>query len=471
MTLRKLAVAIMLLVTLSTLRSIESGDASGQKGDTKENTCTLYIAESSMEGVNGIGIFTAKPFKRGSIISPPDSPSIPVCNRWPNSGLINHYWWGEGKGTSDDMSFECHEYTFDFFVMFGALPNYHTYLMNFITHIDDVPYDDTFVETTTNPGAGAFSYHGGRTIVADVDIEAGEELFLDYGLDYVQNDDFHDHWFENVPRSIDFEIGGTIMERSWRHLQAIRNKIRDPAVAEEVLGKSLQTVCHLMAYFGRMTDHATSYMSRHMTSLDHTLAAIRETAVASNKRMGSILPRTSMELDLVFERSHGEMPALSEALAKEVSLTQRSAQWLIENGRCVDNIVPGRSTLPYAGRGAFAQRFIARDEVVVPVPLIQLMDADALTIWEEIEDEFGDWVDVPVGKQLLLNYCFGHDDSSLLLCPITNAILINHCSNRTNECGKDGPNAEYGWDTDWDRDTKHWLNMTLDEIAEVRRIA
>jgi hypothetical protein len=99
------------------------------------------------------------------------------------------------------------------------------------------------------------------------------------------------------------------------------------------------------------------------------------------------------------------------------------------------------------------------------------MDRDDLTIWKEVEDEFGDWIDVPVVKQLLLNYCFGHDESSLLLCPITNAILINHCSDRTKECGEDGPNAEYRWDTEWDRDTKRWLEMTLHEIAEVRVIA
>jgi hypothetical protein len=91
------------------------------KADKNENTCTLYIAESSMEGVNGVGIFTAKPFKAGSTISPPDSPSVPVCNPWPNSGLVNHYWWGEGKGTSDEMSFECVDYTVSF-CMLESIP-------------------------------------------------------------------------------------------------------------------------------------------------------------------------------------------------------------------------------------------------------------------------------------------------------------------------------------------------------------
>lgn len=189
-----------------------------------------------------------------------------------------------------------------------------------------------------------------------------------------------------------------------------------------------------------------------------------------NERIASILPKSITELDRVAKRSHGQMPELAEALAKEVSLKPRSPQWLVENGRCVDNIMPGKSKLPFAGRGATAQRFIAAGQVVVPVPLIQMMDKDDLIIWEESQNKNGDWDEVPVGEQLLLNYCFGHDESSLLLCPITNAILINHCSNRTKECGEEGPNAEWRWDTEWDRDTKRWLDMTLDEMEAVRVI-
>lgn len=183
--------------------------------------------------------------------------------------------------------------------------------------------------------------------------------------------------------------------------------------------------------------------------------------------MASVLPKTLLELERIAERQLAGTSDLSEALAKEVSLKPRSAEWLIKNGRCVDNIAPGRSTLPFAGRGAIAQRFISGGEVVVPVPLIQIMDRDALIIWKEVQNENGDWDEVPVGKQLLLNYCYGHDLSSLLLCPITNSILINHCSNRTKECGEEGPNTEWRWDTEWDRDTKRWLDMSLEEMAEV----
>lgn len=105
---------IIMLFRWRVIQAVGKSTTNGQSGaneDENENTCTLYIAESSMNGVNGVGIFTAKPFKAGSVVSRPDSPSIPVCDPWPNSGLVNHYWWGEGKGTSDTMSFECIGYT------------------------------------------------------------------------------------------------------------------------------------------------------------------------------------------------------------------------------------------------------------------------------------------------------------------------------------------------------------------------
>jgi hypothetical protein len=197
--------------------------------------------------------------------------------------------------------------------------------------------------------------------------------------------------------------------------------------------------------------------------LGHVLRAIHDTAAATNERVASILPKNTSDYDRVAKRVLlATRREFSEALAREMSLQQRSVEWIKENGRCVDHIVPGRSKLPHAGRGAIAQRFIASGDVVVPVPLLQILNRDRLAMWGGIDN------DEQVGTQLLLNYCFGHEESSLLLCPITNAILINHCSNRTKECGESGPNAEFRWDTTWDRDTKRWLNMTLDEIAKVR---
>jgi len=71
--------------------------------------------------------------------------------------------------------------------------------------------------------------------------------------------------------------------------------------------------------------------------------------------------------------------------------------------------------------------------------------------------------------QLILNYCLGHNRSSLLLCPNSNANLINHCSDRNKKshpCGKTGnPNAKYQW-AQWDETSNEWLKKTIKEMEE-----
>ena len=69
-------------------------------------------------------------------------------------------------------------------------------------------------------------------------------------------------------------------------------------------------------------------------------------------------------------------------------------------------------------------------------------------------------------SQLILNYCFGHDESTFLLCPSTNAILINHCTitqPSVGHCDGRGPNAIIQW-ASWDETNDTWLNASLDEI-------
>jgi hypothetical protein len=119
--------------------------------------------------------------------------------------------------------------------------------------------------------------------------------------------------------------------------------------------------------------------------------------------------------------------------------------------------------------GGFAKHVLAQGSHIVPMPLALIADRDILTMYkmnggdtEEIED-----------KQLLLNYCLGHGDSKLLFCPLTNAILVNHCSTRRSwdgQCGKDGPNAAYRWAKEFDPMTSISLDMTLEEISKVRDV-
>lgn len=89
---------------------------------------------------------------------------------------------------------------------------------------------------------------------------------------------------------------------------------------------------------------------------------------------------------------------------------------------CVDsNVRIDVSTIAGAGRGLFAKRNVPRDEVIISTPLIPIhkneMDVPPS------EDNKGD---IPQ-KQLLLNYCYGHPRSDLLLLPY--GPVVNYVNN------------------------------------------
>ena len=134
----------------------------------------------------------------------------------------------------------------------------------------------------------------------------------------------------------------------------------------------------------------------------------------------------------------------------------RTLEWLAENGMCMDNIKPGPSSIPYAGRGAFANRDIKEGKLVAPVPLIQLsdetiLDLHTLTLAEYNSEEVNDDEAEPEtmlvrdsneiqGIQLLMNYCWGHPKSSSLFLPVgAVAGYINHAPS------KDKINAKMIW--------------------------
>ena len=136
----------------------------------------------------------------------------------------------------------------------------------------------------------------------------------------------------------------------------------------------------------------------------------------------------------------------------------RDLVWLEEHGQCLDNIRDGISTNPDAGRGAFANRFIPEGGLVGPAPLIHVPNKAMLKMYEGKYSPNGEVPDLdgPTTNQLILNYCFTHEDSTLLLCPyglLTS--LINHSRYKAN--------AKIVWSkvrhVSWQRDllTEAWL--------------
>lgn len=96
--------------------------------------------------------------------------------------------------------------------------------------------------------------------------------------------------------------------------------------------------------------------------------------------------------------------------------------------------------------------------MIAPAPLVHIMDKNSLNMYRpELDENFEYTVAEDVaGKQLLTNYCFGHQESTKLLCPIgANTAFINHSPT---------PNAAIRWSSH-QRHQKEWLNMTVEELG------
>ncbi len=384
--------------------------------DPEESRCQVYVAPSSLPNA-GLGIFAGRKFRKGDMILGADGPSIPIVDpdlsqksmdTWLD--LFSLYIWD--GGISDPALFESN-YTIEF--SSAALPNSHPILNNMdISHPAVVPYDET-LDRTRSPGAGAVSYLMGRNLIATSDIDEGKEIFLRYPDDYM-NTLCSKH---NIPRKRNYK-------------------------------EAAQIVMNLMRSFGsNFTEWKES--SSYVSVSDITSSLLP----SSQKDVDKITPIFKDRGVIVKEK------AIIIAIAEELSVKNRSFSWLTKHGTCLDNIVPGQSTNPRAGKGAIAKHFIQKGNVVAPAPVLQITDLNALRMPAFHGDKW----------QLLLNYCLGHEKSSLLLCPYTNSILVNHCSSRNLEshpCGQDQtPNAEYRW-ADWDHATDSWLTMTVDDMKRHR---
>ncbi len=384
----------------------------GFEYNSDDIACGIFIAPSSLPGA-GLGIFAGKQYKKGDMILKADGPSIPIVDpdfsqksmeTWLN--LFSDYVWDDG--ISDPALYESN-YTLEF--SSAAMPNSHPILNNMdISHPAVIPYDET-LDRDKSPGAGGISNYMGRNIISTKDIDEGKEIFLQYPDSYMDSLSLK----YNLPKRKNyFEAGMIVMT---------------------LMGKN-----------------GTSYVDWQKSELY---------SLASNKTF-SLLPSSQSDVDKItsFLKDRRDVETFVLSIAETISVRQRSLDWLINHGVCLDNIVPSSSTNPRAGKGAIAKRQIPKGTGVVAAPVLQITNRDALRIPAFDGDRW----------QLLLNYCLGNNNSSLLLCPYTNSILVNHCSDRKPEmhpCGLKGqtPNAKYRW-ASWDHTTERWLTKTISDIEK-----
>ena len=155
-------------------------------------------------------------------------------------------------------------------------------------------------------------------------------------------------------------------------------------------------------------------------------------------------------------------------LARNITLTELkrrhhsvSVKWLEAHGECGDWITVQPSTIRQAGRGAFARKPLKEGEIVAPFPVLHLPDRARLDMFEVSRVGKAN-KDKKIHTQLLENYCMGHNESTMLLCPY--GTLSNHINHNQTLV-----NVKLVWaDPSRSNHSPVWLNKTLKELYETR---
>jgi hypothetical protein len=122
----------------------------------------------------------------------------------------------------------------------------------------------------------------------------------------------------------------------------------------------------------------------------------------------------------------------------------------------MDNIRDGTSTISHTGRGAFANRKLLKGSSVSPVPLLHFYEKNYFVTYEITDySREPNQTAPPVHSQPIQNYCFGHPQSQLMLCPLLTA-FINHAH-------EEKPNIKIEWSKSASMRHPEWKDMPLDK--------
>lgn len=271
-----------------------------------------------------------------------------------------------------------------------------------------------------HPGRGASSPFYNVMLRATDDILVGGEILLNFHADSTDK--------QGKQRELIVDDDGNILS--------------DHVLAEEDYARIDQTVDQMLEFFKKhhdtIDDAGKLQIYRFMTN------DFMEAAVGSSKakKVKDILPVLPNGLEDV--KQAGGIKRY-DAMTKR-GPRSKSIEWLELNGLCMDNIRPGPSTIPNAGRGAFASRKIQKGGIVAPSPLFLVPDKVSMQMFNLVEDEDGTVHrddEIVRGHQLLYNYMYAHPKSTIGFIPAGAYVnLINHSSN---------PNSKIQW-------SKHYMH-------------
>jgi len=393
--------------------------------------CGLYLAPSTIPGA-GLGMYAGSTrFEEGSLVSDSDI-MVPQWDMDYHNGeddyfhLWDEYTWSASQ--FDDMIDDTDNEASISIISsgFGAAINCMMPLVNVADESWDG--DQAFKLTRSgvlsdSPGMGAFTPMNGRRFEARSTIEPYSELYTSYGEAYFTGRSIYDF----VPFRRHYRKADQIIKAFIGNVTLWQAKDRTE---------------------GRQLNSQTFEQE-----LWDFIVQLRN--VWDKSRVMFALPSknsTTIE-DLI------QLLDFGGSKLQGYNDTVKDQEWMDEHGQCVDNIRNGKSEIPHAAKGAIANRFIPEGGLVSPAPLIHLPNRTSLVIYNHRISPEGKWIrDVtsPSTHQLLLNYCFGHKESTILLCPYGHLnLLINH--NHQN------PNSKIVWSEKKHLRHPEWFDQPISE--------
>ena len=394
--------------------------------------CSLYLATSTIPNA-GWGVFTTMDIPSNTRIDSLSDIGIPLYDVHTHHHsksfwwMIQSYHWNGDRLLPKGQGRDSKEQTM--LGQFISSINGHPGLHN--VHLTRTQYDvSRYHNRTQDPGTGAISPYSNLHTETTSNVQAGQELFFSYG----------DKWFqqrENV-------LGEVPLSKDYKS-------------ADKTIHHFMQQHNLTAGLFPTQNKEETQSIST-WTKLQSHWNDIRK-QVSTSSKVKQLLP-SNLEDMLQIHSMGGTIQHL-------IPTTTRSNLDIQSTGYCIDNIYIQPSTISQAGRGAFASRYLSKGSIVAPVPLMHT-NRHAMTMKPHNVD-LNSSITSGSGKggashQLLLNYCFGHESSSLILCPYGSlAHMMNHDGAK--------PNVKLQWaDINNDSSFPHvhpsWLTQPVENIMK-----
>ncbi|OEU17961.1 hypothetical protein FRACYDRAFT_184910 [Fragilariopsis cylindrus CCMP1102] len=457
-----------LLISATTTTTDTTDDTADTDTDTSYIECELYIAESTIPNA-GNGIFSGISKKKNEYIGNGDK-AIPIIDVWwhnnngDNNGgsrnnnkffnPVEHYVW-EGSSMGMGLEVFSHNDLSTFWPGIDAIVNCHAGLLNVeksTPHLDDggvhrrihpsagsiSPYNSMLQHNGGNGGNGG---SGGGSSKVSRDIPIGGELFKNYG----------EEWF--LYRT---QLGPIPVQSNYIEILQLMS--------------TLQVLVDYNNEGGSIIYNEFIKEMQIIWNNSRTLNALYDFT------WNDILTVLGQNSERERER-HDDMGILLQQNAT------RSIDYLQKYGKCIDHIIHKQSTINGAGHGGFAKRDLPKGTVITGTPLIHFPNINKKNNWFHMYDyQYCDNGQImvrnrtngPYGQQLLLNYCFSHSETTVVVCPYGSG--INYINHATSTATANGGGAQHATNVanvkiQWSKNgtTNHnddWLLKTPKEMID-----